>query len=292
MRFLSISDDSPTALHSETVGELTTPVYHLANGCFVEVFPVSRIASQANVRPEQTSAIYGQSVHEHLGNYDQQSRSLRTCQGSLALMEDDSSTEFLVTFPPAGMMRNGKLYRLSTLGPRTFVRESGLSVPPWHTPVADDSVDRVNGKINSRGEPKLSVQVLWPTPRAKEDNDYQRDRGQIGKERLTLTGAAKMWPTPHGFSKDGKSNGPSGNELGNAVNRSLWPTPTAMNDTGGPALCKWGGSRSREKLKSMTTPEELNGSLNPEFVEWLMGYPFGWTDLKVLVTPLSLKSPK
>jgi len=34
------------------------------------------------------------------------------------------------------------------------------------------------------------------------------------------------WPTPHGFSKDGRSNGPSGNELGRAVNRSIFPTPS------------------------------------------------------------------
>jgi hypothetical protein len=36
----------------------------------------------------------------------------------------------------------------------------------WQTPVADDAVDRAKGKVNSRGEPKLSGQVvaMWPTP--------------------------------------------------------------------------------------------------------------------------------
>jgi hypothetical protein len=29
----------------------------------------------------------------------------------------------------------------------------------WQTPVADDAVDREKGKVNSRGEPKLSAQV-------------------------------------------------------------------------------------------------------------------------------------
>ena len=40
--------------------------------------------------------------------------------------------------------------------------DSGL----WQTPVADDAVNRAKGKINSRGEPKLSGQVmsLWHTP--------------------------------------------------------------------------------------------------------------------------------
>ena len=31
----------------------------------------------------------------------------------------------------------------------------------WQTPVADDAVDRKKGKMNSRGEPKLSAQVLF-----------------------------------------------------------------------------------------------------------------------------------
>ena len=30
---------------------------------------------------------------------------------------------------------------------------------------------------------------------------------------------------------------------------------------------------------------ENGGSLNPEWVEWLMGYPKGWTDLKPSETP-------
>jgi len=39
----------------------------------------------------------------------------------------------------------------------------------WQTPVADDSVDRISGKWNGRGEPKLSAQVkLWPTPAATD----------------------------------------------------------------------------------------------------------------------------
>jgi hypothetical protein len=40
-----------------------------------------------------------------------------------------------------------------------------------------------------------------------------------------------------------------------------------------------------------TTPEEWQrGSLNPTWVEWLMGYPIGHTDLKDWVTPSFRKS--
>jgi len=65
-----------------------------------------------------------------------------------------------------------------------------------------------------------------------------------------------------------------------AVERGMWPTPTAITDTGGAAMCKWGGSGARAKLRTMTTSQELNGALNPTWVEWLMGYPLEWTALK------------
>jgi len=29
----------------------------------------------------------------------------------------------------------------------------------------------------------------------------------------------------------------------------------------------------------------ITGSLNPEFVEWLMGFPIGWTELEPSETP-------
>ena len=59
----------------------------------------------------------------------------------------------------------------------------------------------------------------------------------------------------------------------------FWPTPTANNRSGGAALTKWGGSTARSKLRRIVTPEELNGPLNPEFCEWLMGFPIGWSAL-------------
>ena len=64
----------------------------------------------------------------------------------------------------------------------------------------------------------------------------------------------------------------------------FWPTPTAVTATGGAALCKWGGSGARAKLRTLVTPKELNGPLNPEWVSWLMGWPLGWSNLPALAT--------
>lgn len=113
---------------------------------------------------------------------------------------------------------------------------------------------------------------LWPTPdiRGFTNEGALIMLAKKASSRMEFVkmayraGAAqkeRLWPTPHGFSKDGgRSNGPSGNELGRAVNQSLAQTNS--------------------------------GSLNPQWVEWLMGYPLGWTDLDRSATQSSRKSRK
>lgn len=103
-------------------------------------------------------------------------------------------------------------------------------------------------------------------------------------EPLTSATGFGSWPTPVADDTGSRSKpyAQGGTPLSLAV--KLWPTPTAVTNSGGAALCKWGGSRSRAKLRTMVTPDELNGPLNPVWVEWLMGWPLGWTDLKPLAT--------
>lgn len=172
-------------------------------------------------------------------------------------------------------------------------------------------------------------------------NNHYKGLGNLAKHH---------WPTPHGFSQDGKSNGPSGNELGRAVNRSLWPTPDTPN--GGRSIAhadEWRGNTPYFKGKNLQvsldnavkmacwpaptsrdwkdgsaqscanvppngllgrvvhfpTPTAnrrdglqshgvnvVSGSLNPTRVEWLMGFPLGWTALEPSETPSSRKSRK
>lgn len=40
------------------------------------------------------------------------------------------------------------------------------------------------------------------------------------------------------------------------------------------------GSKSQMKRNTLPLNAEVGGKLNPEWVEWLMGYPIGWTELK------------
>ncbi len=75
----------------------------------------------------------------------------------------------------------------------------------------------------------------------------------------------------------------------------LWPTPASNNGTGG-CTGLAGGSGNRKKLYAVLGEEEGKKlgcqSLNPYWVEWLMGYPLGWTDLGDSATPSFRKSRK
>jgi hypothetical protein len=84
-----------------------------------------------------------------------------------------------------------------------------------------------------------------------------------------------LWPTPTARDhKDGTAkscqNVPENCLLGRAVH-TRWPPPTASR----------GGMEPDGKTgRKLTT--EVGGQLNPPWVEWLMGWPIGWTDLKPL----------
>jgi hypothetical protein len=59
----------------------------------------------------------------------------------------------------------------------------------------------------------------------------------------------------------------------------MWPTPT-VNDSknnGGKAQYN---RMSNGKPRGLDLNAKIGGALNPMWVEWLMGYPIGWTDLK------------
>ena len=63
----------------------------------------------------------------------------------------------------------------------------------------------------------------------------------------------------------------------------LWPTPTARDYKGGrtlETLAKVGRNETNSLPDAVNSQMGKTGPLNPTWVEWLMGYPEGWTDLK------------
>ncbi len=183
-----------------------------------------------------------------LARFDPATHSLKIAQ--LSLLED--LTGCCVTLPRSGLMLDGQLWELPTLGRHTSASESGF----WQTPVADDCVNRAAEKFNSRGEPKLSAQVMvWPTPTA-QDAEQAGGMGCIakGKRGLSLHQAIQQFPTP--VRSDYKSG----------------------------SFSQTGKDRRQSQSRGKPLNETIGGQLNPDLVEWLMGWPIGQTALKPLET--------
>ena len=155
-----------------------------------------------------------------LARFDPASLSWKTAQRSLLGDSELSS----VTWPRSGMTAAGQCWELPTLGRTTSATASGW----WPTPTTQDNV-QVRGVGAAANAPSRGT---------------------------TLGGAVRMWQTP---------------VADDAVNR---------------AKGKW-NSRGEPKLSAqvLCTDEPTGGQLNPMFVEWLMGFPPGWTELSRSETP-------
>ena len=68
--------------------------------------------------------------------------------------------------------------------------------------------------------------------------------------------------------------------------RKLWPTPTTRDYKGGrkPEALKASGRGASNSLNDALTCQGHHGNLNPPWVEWLMGFPIGWTELQHVET--------
>jgi hypothetical protein len=166
---------------------------------------------------------------------------------------------FSESWPQWGLMRNGECWEQRTLEQTIRGTESGFvpnGVDYFHTP----NTTGLDGGSNSR-KALRKREEMWPTPvhsEARQGLQIRRD-GKKGTQ-TSLSTAVLTWPTP-------RTKG----------------------------MC--GGSGSWDLLNKNTTVEEARlmgagngGQLNPTWVEWLMGWPLGWTDLKPLEMDKSLSA--
>ncbi len=162
-----------------------------------------------------------------LARYDPDSSSWRTSQQSLS----GGGARWQQPLPRWGLIVDGECFQLSTWERRSFENGGGV----------------------------------WPTLRVSR-GDYTRDRGVKGKERLTLSGRVKLWPTPN--TGDGRrgANVPDGKRGLPIINQVR--------------LVGRYYSRQVQMMTKDGTPFLPVGLvLNPLFCEALMGFPSGWTVL-------------
>jgi DNA (cytosine-5)-methyltransferase 1 len=73
--------------------------------------------------------------------------------------------------------------------------------------------------------------------------------------------------------------------IGLARTVAMWATPCASDNRDRGNLGSGAIQRRKEKGKQIMLSQSVSdtsGALNPPWVEWLMGWPLGWTDLKPL----------
>ena len=178
----------------------------------------------------------------------------------------------------------------------------------WPTPTTDSATERTK-KYAQGGTPLTMAVQTWPTPAARDwkDTGENTNYEKIAKKGK-LAGAVKMWPTPttqeiehpnmqltktgRRLTKDGKNS----HSLNLADRVKMWPTPNASDnrDRGNlsdPAIQRRIAMGKQVGLTMAVKEKKGGGTLNPTWVEWLMGYPSGWTDLSPSEIASSLKSP-
>ena len=235
--------------------------------------PANHSQSQASKREKMTSETCGLTPSGAFAKWDHATACWKMYP---ALFDVTISAKSSETWQMQGTMRNGILFQRKTLVPLTGDDGSGYLPTPM-------SQDWKGGM--SRQFQLSDYARKWPTPRASEYKSpgmsiARREKG-MAPEHLTVKGDYNR----KGLSKH------SGDGLATAVAR--WPTPTHCDWKGsGPTVIRKDGKDRRqdrldyavEQADSSTPPSAASGSLNPTWVEWLMGWPLGWTGLKPLET--------
>jgi hypothetical protein len=183
--------------------------------------------------------------------YDPDSSLWRTHQCSLL----GDLEPFSETWPAWGLMRDGECWEQRMLEQTIRGTESGLS-EKLPTPQSTDYRDKptskswkVKGGVNfSLANPE--IQAKWPTPRS------------------CSAMAATITPET-AWSEKRNPN------LETIMGQRMFPTPTAHN-------AKECASPREYNRNTPTLETHAGGKLNPTWVEWLMGWPLEWTDLKPL----------
>ena len=189
--------------------------------------------------------------------------------------------------PRSGMMRNGTLYLLQRLVPHT----SGKEFSFWRTP--DVGAGGTSGllkkgiRFRKNGQPitvRLVDQVnnpdfwppeigMWPTPSA-----HPAGEGPLLDKVTDKEGNAPK-------RNERVYNPDTGKHVQVTLNRAvkLWRTPSAQIIEPKSSVKKLSGRTPKDPQVGLAG--QVGGSLNPTWVEWLMGFPLGWTDLEDSETP-------
>ena len=222
-----------------------------------------QVDSLANPSPLQgseqeptTHAICGPQLSTPFARYDPDTASWKTFQGLLLL---DISIPLSVILPKAGMTVDGVCYR--QLSWELRIRETDFGLLP--TPTAQDALNRT---------------VFNPILTSNGTIRHLNKAG--GQSRASLSAVAHMWPTPKAKQR-GDCPAERARKSPSLESAVMMATPQSRDYRTGEAH-RWDDMQRSRNLNDQVATEGNGGKLNPAWVEWLMGWPLGWTDLNPL----------
>lgn len=182
--------------------------------------------------------------------------------GSLEKMLLDTSlwasTRCYLTWKPKDTKQGALLFRLSPQTPRTEEIAAGL----LHTPTA--KANQMAPSMDSGwNEP------LWATPNTM---DHLPQRSEESLKKMAQ-GHRKGRALPSNLRE--QVDPETVRKWQEAQEPKMYPTPAHRDYKG----MSGKGRQERKGNPKDTLPNAVGGSLNPPWVEWLMGYPVGYTDL-------------
>lgn len=207
----------------------------------------------------KTHAGYGTTSRESFARFDPHTFSWKTSQVSLM----GGLTPFSARWPKWGSLLNGVASKRPMLAHPIAAKDCSSSLP-------------------KQG-------VFWPTPTATDNRSTWRPVAKEtvakgGWRGVSLPNAVELFPTP---TANPSFAHPTGNAKIHPGYQRMWPTPVASdghNSSLPPSQVNW-DSLPGEMIRQ---GEKKNGGhLNPAWVEWLMGWPIGWTELEPVATELS-----
>lgn len=215
-------------------------------------------AFHAKIYPQQEKgqeltereAAFGVRSRELLARFDQDTFSWKTPQCSLL----EGLDEFLGAWPQWGMMQNGVSWGL-TMSVRP-IKESGFGYSQnWATPTTMDAL------------PPKSIKAL-----KKEATHDRRMRSRPDNLRDQVSNM-ENWADIILSIGDAV---PMETQTKIQARLDKWPTPKVQDSR----HASW--DRGKCNLGEVVAGQSGGGKLNPDWTEWLMNWPLGWTKLETL----------
>lgn len=197
---------------------------------------------------------------------------------TFAPLTDDLGAELLTWFLEDFPVKTSRLREGAPESPENEA-DSGGKWPEWFAKWDRDMCSWKTPQCSLFGDSE-QCSVTWPKWGTMRNGECS---ARTTPDLRTSESESGFWPTPR--STDGSHGGRitprksrNGGNLIEAVSMRMWPNPCSRDFRTGDKQ-EHRRARNGYHLNDVIAP---GGSLNPTWVEWLMGWPLGFSDLKPL----------